>query len=716
MNPPGMRSRPSLRLTIAIILSGIVLLTTTAVIAVSYFTTRSATLETSRALMAQVAELTHRQAQNFLESPRVLADATVKNLQSGALDPGDLEDLEAQFFDALLVVDSIASLYYATPDGDFFMVRRMPDGSLLTKVVDRSGFFESGVRIAPQGDVRIVERHREIGAARTLYREVVVDADPYDPRTRPWYKGVAESGDLHWTDVYVFHTDGFPGITVGRPQLSSTGELMGVVGVDIKLVDVSAFLSQLKIGKSGTVVLFDRTGRYVAGPDASDMVADGDDNREMRSIAKSTIPEVRALADLDAFHEALSDSLQDDAEHPVRYEASDATYIGTLRSVAIPPNQEWVIAVLVPERDFLAALETAQARSVFVGSLFLLLAIGFSVLVSRWISKSLRMLVVESTEIRALRFDERRELRSSFSEVDDVLLAFESMKAGLRQFRKYLPVKLVRQLLEQELDQELGGELQEVTIFFSDVRDFTSVCETTPPKEMAVSLGRYLERLTEVVESNNGTVIEYVGDAIMALFGAPTEVPLHPVEACKAALAALDAQRALQHEFPALPDFYTRIGIHTATVAVGHFGSENRMYYGALGDGVNTAARLESANKTYGTQLLVSEGVHRVVAEHFVTRCIDLVAMKGKTQSTQLFEVLAARESASPAQVRLAERYTAAFSLYQQRAFDEAEVQFAELEAEFDDVAAGLLVRRCRTLRDTPPPEDWNGVFKMTRK
>ena len=298
------------------------------------------------------------------------------------------------------------------------------------------------------------------------------------------------------------------------------------------------------------------------------------------------------------------------AEPPqiVHLTVNDQPHIGGLVPLTIGTGQDWLIGVAAPEDDFLSALQDGNKRNALLGAILMFAALIVSRFLARWIAGTLQMLITESARIRALQLDRSEHTHVQFKEVGDVIRAFEDMKTGLRTFQRYLPIKLVRVLLEEQIEPRLGGDEREVSLYFSDIDGFTTISERLGPRRMAERLGDYLGMLSTTIQERDGTVVQFVGDEVMAMWGAPLPVAGHSDRACETALTVQDRILGLWEIDEAHPLLVTRIGLHTATVVVGHFGARDRMYYGAIGDGVNLASRLESANKQYGTNRVTSMG------------------------------------------------------------------------------------------------------------
>ena len=283
-------------------------------------------------------------------------------------------------------------------------------------------------------------------------------------------------------------------------------------------------------------------------------------------------------------------------------------------------------------------------------------------------------------------------------------------------FRHYLAPVLVDRLAADPAALRLGGEKRRVTVFFSDIAGFTTISERLRdrPERLVEILNKYLTVMTEAVEARGGYVDKYIGDAVMAIWNAPLDDPLadrHAVEAALDCLEALDRFNAelVVGEYDMTP-IGTRIGIHAGIAVVGNMGSRARLNYTATGDTVNLAARLEGANKEYGSRIMVSEDVAASLDGGFLLRRLDRLVVKGKEQPVAVFEVVGGAGGLA-ARVR---DFHAALDVYDRRDFAAAAAAFDALSAV--DPAAAVYAARCRHYLGEPPPADWNGAFAMKTK
>ncbi len=295
--------------------------------------------------------------------------------------------------------------------------------------------------------------------------------------------------------------------------------------------------------------------------------------------------------------------------------------------------------------------------------------------------------------------------------------SLEQAKTAMRAMSKYVPIDLVRKLYHDNREPALGGSLADVSLLFSDIKDFTSVSERMDPDALARALGRYFQVMTDAIHKNGGIIDKYIGDSVMALWNVPTARADHSRAVCRAALACRHAITALyqspQWTDSRLEPFPTRFGLHTAQVTVGHFGAPDRMSYTAIGDGVNLASRLEGLNKQYGTSIIVSESVYQAAGEEFRFRFLDIVAVKGRSQGIRIYE-LRGLGSEPDSEAEIIHAYEQAIAAYDARDFELA-LTLLEPQCEQDQPSA-VLAARCIAFRIHPPPERWDGVYISDRK
>ena len=285
-------------------------------------------------------------------------------------------------------------------------------------------------------------------------------------------------------------------------------------------------------------------------------------------------------------------------------------------------------------------------------------------------------------------------------------------------FGQYIPPELVEEMDKAPEEVSLAGESREMTVLFSDVRGFTSISENLEPEELTRLMNAFLTPMTRVIHQHRGTIDKYMGDAIMAFWGAPLHDPDHARHALFAAREMQQTMKTLQPDFEreGWPPLEVGIGLNTGTMNVGNMGSEFRMAYTALGDAVNLGSRLEGLTRTYGVDLIVNETTRHAVPE-FEYRELDVVRVKGKDRPVAIFEPIAPVDEVDRETRKVIKRYHAALERYRQRDWDGAERELFSLSREFpDDRVYAMYLDRIMYFRNHPPPDDWDGVFTHETK
>lgn len=289
-------------------------------------------------------------------------------------------------------------------------------------------------------------------------------------------------------------------------------------------------------------------------------------------------------------------------------------------------------------------------------------------------------------------------------------------------FSHYLAPSLVDRLAESEAELRLGGERREITVMFADLSGFTALSTRLPPEQLMAVTNTYHAMMVEAVEATGGYVNQFLGDAVMALWGAPLADPDHAASAARAALRIVENIMQAKAEADALgvPGYAVKIGVNSGPAVVGNVGAPKRYNYTAVGETVNIAARLESVPEDYGCRIVIGPATAAAIADRFVVCELDWIKVKGKNEAFSVFQLIGERSPAEEAQMRYREQYGAGLERY--RAGD-----FATAEDIWREQATGsigglppsspplIMARRCADLKSAPPAV-WDGVFVKTSK
>ena len=285
-------------------------------------------------------------------------------------------------------------------------------------------------------------------------------------------------------------------------------------------------------------------------------------------------------------------------------------------------------------------------------------------------------------------------------------------------FGHYIPPELVDEMSESPEEFSLDGENREMTVLFSDVRGFTTISEGMDPKQLTQLMNALLTPMTRVIHKNRGTIDKYMGDSIMAFWGAPLADPEHAHHALYAAMEMMDELKIMQADFKqrGWPEVNIGIGLNTGDMNVGNMGSEFRMAYTVLGDAVNLGSRLEGLTKEYGVNIIVSESTKSVIPE-FLFRELDLVRVKGKHEPVAIFEPIGHKHDVEKSVTEEISAYRKALSNFRAQSWEKAELDFFNLNRAYPDrYLYEVYLNRINVFRKEPPGDDWDGVFTHTSK
>jgi adenylate cyclase len=276
---------------------------------------------------------------------------------------------------------------------------------------------------------------------------------------------------------------------------------------------------------------------------------------------------------------------------------------------------------------------------------------------------------------------------------------------------------LVKEIMKEPEQLKLGGDKKELTILFSDIRGFTSLSEKMKPEELVHLLNEYLSDMTKIIMEQRGLVDKFIGDAIMAFWGAPLKEKKHADLACESALGMKAKLEELNKKWSkeGLPYLKIGIGIHTGKAVVGNIGSEERFDYTAIGDDVNLSSRLEGVTKQYDVYILISEFTLNELSKEFIVRELDHVTVKGKNHPIKIYEVLGKEGKISKELLEIKEHFEEGLELYKKQKWDDAIKAFHK-SLNLGDKTSKIFIERCEEFKKNPPVKDWDGVWNLKEK
>lgn len=284
-------------------------------------------------------------------------------------------------------------------------------------------------------------------------------------------------------------------------------------------------------------------------------------------------------------------------------------------------------------------------------------------------------------------------------------------------FGKYLAPEVVKQLINARGELSVGGQTKTISIFFSDIANFTNISEKLSPEKLVLLLNDYFNKMVHIITKNNGIVDKYIGDAIMALFGTPLKMENH---ADVIVSSAIEMRKSIEELKPKWEEatgleFNARIGINSGEVVVGNIGSNKMLQYTAIGDNVNLASRLEGVNKYYGTNIIISEFTYKLLKEpkKYIIRELDFIKVKGKDKPVGIFEVICFNSPEERQIMEMVTNFETALALYRSQNFIEAKILFDKFKS---DTPSSIFSERCDFFIENPPHEGWDKVFTLKSK
>jgi adenylate cyclase len=646
---------------------------------------------TSINLIKQVSKTVYKEiVDTQMHSAQILSETLAVLISQGLVDVDHLDTYLPLTYTLLKnhTLPLVEEIEWGDIKGNAYLQEKHHDGTVLTEVILYPGMITTQFRDKNEQIIKVEKK------------QIV-----YDPRNRPWYLVAKKATKFVWTHLFNYRlaSYGLLGVGAVTPVYYKDGSFHGVVFIGVRMDYFGQVIKNIPISEHDTINIMTDDGKLFATNHTKTQQGLSQQAVDVHSLS------IPGLAKSFDHYLATGETDFTFKEHGEEYVAN---YNKT--------PQNWLIAIIVPESDFIGPLK--KANLITIGFGFLILVLGI-IIISRSVNsivRPLRAIADETEEIKKFKLEPTKPIVSYIKEVARIANAIHNMKNGLRSFQKYIPATLVRQLIEKGEDAKIGGNKQQLSILFSDIAHFTTIAEQISPNELMQHLCNYLDELSRIIAEERGTIDKYIGDSIMAFWGAPLLEEFPCYQAARAALRCTAQLRILNKQWEAenLPTLQTRFGIHFGEAIIGNLGSSERLSYTAIGDSINLASRLEGTNKFYGTQIIVSESIYQTIKDQFAFRMVDCVILKGKNETTTIYELLA--ENASELSFDL-EKYSShfsqAFTHYQQRSWDKAINHFSTcIEIFPEDTLAVVFIYRCDLFKLTPPPKEWQGAWQLLDK
>lgn len=579
----------------------------------------SRTAETnSRALVdtinGQIGTAVEKEIEQIARQARAAHGAIRTLFYQNVLDSREADKREFVFLSQLQAQSSISWIVFGWPNGDFFGAHKRGDGEIeMMEIAEMEGTRR-----------RRMDRY-DVAADDIYFKERRFEPSHFMSTDQPWYDAGLASDRPRWIAV-TDHPNGRHPALVYTGPVDVYSKRIGVLAVVIHYERLSRFLASLAVGRTGAVFILDGDAAAIAVPDP-----EADETRPADMSGQPLLPIAQAALTREAGRMAETQSAT------IREVSDERVYNVTLTPLGF---SDWALATVLPEEEFLGPIQRTTRRLAFgLAAGLVLLAAASAVLARRLLAEPLAAVAGELAHVERFELGRVRRHNSQLTEIDTLSEAIVRMSSGLAAFGKYLPSDIVRSLVSEGVQPRPGGSYREITVLFADIAGFTGISERMGDSIVPL-VSAYLDLVSRQIGAHGGTIDKFIGDAVMAFWGAPSSHPQHASAACHAALACAAALR----QSPVLDDsghpIEVRIGLNSGRALVGNIGSENRLNYTAIGDTVNIASRLEAANKLYGTTILIGEETRRQAGDDIVVREIGRFAVRGRFESITIFELL----------------------------------------------------------------------------
>jgi class 3 adenylate cyclase/ABC-type nitrate/sulfonate/bicarbonate transport system substrate-binding protein len=517
-----------------------------------------------------------------------------------------------------------------------------------------------------------------------------------DIRILPGYQAAKITRTLAVTEPSINPDTGFPIISLRVPFFHGV-DFLGCASANITMDVLSRFFDKHRTSARTTTLIADRNnGEIIAFPNKQKGVRVENEKLKIATLADIDDPDVReayrqhARADTDSFI--------------FQSPANGEDLIAAFANFPDGFGQPWQVITLTPIDDFVGTLKATNRLMMIVIIILTMVELFFIYFASSRLSRPVENVSQQLQAIESLQFDLPASRPSKIREIARLESAASLLRTSLKSFSSFVPLDVVRQLIKSGIPLTLGVEPRFLTVFFSDLENFSSHSETLAPADLLVQISTYLEVVSSAISKEGGTVDKFIGDGVMAFWNAPVQRPDHVLRACAGALRAARRMERVNDAWEAegRPRIRIRIGLNCAHVLVGNVGSSTRLSYTALGDGVNVAARLEGINKLFGTTVCISDGIYDQVRTEILARPLKRVQVKGRKTEFMIYELLALRASDDPElRVRDRDEQFCQMTLQASQKFEAGDFAAAErayraiLEVFPDDSLARFMIAGC---------------------
>ncbi|MDM8565976.1 adenylate/guanylate cyclase domain-containing protein [Candidatus Halobeggiatoa sp. HSG11] len=658
---------------------------------------------------------------SYLKTPHLINQINADTLRLGALDYlSNEKEIQHLFWQQLQMFDSASYISFASEQGQYIGAERRENKTSNSNKKEQFYLYTVTAEYLANSE----------GYPEKLTSPI----ENYKPYQRPWYINTVKANKPIWSEIYAlldannFDLAVTQTVSANQPFYGNDGKLKGVLGTDIFLSQISDFLRELRIGKTGKTFIMERSGMIVASSTEEKPYLINPKNKEVQRLdaQHSKIPEINHSFEYLIKHFKYLNNIK--VSKHLEFELDGQRQYLQVKPLQDERGIDWLIVVIIPEADFMEHINANTRTTIFLCFAALLIAILISLLISKWpvmpvlrLNSAAQKLMAGKwkQDLPTERSDEIGNLARSFKSMATQLQeVFEDLEKVNKAYERFVPREFLKLLDKQSvLEINLGDQVEkEMTVLFLDVRGFTSISEKMTPQDNFEFINSYLGQMEPVIYEYHGVIDKYIGDAIMALF------PTNADDAVAGSVAMLKKlyQYNITLQSKGQDAIKIGIGLHTGKLMLGTIGGLTRMEGTVISDAVNLASRIEGMTKQYGASLLISEVTYSNLtnASQYLIRDIDKVKVKGKSKPVTVYEVF---DGDLPEILELKKKTLANFeqgiALYRCKEFSKALDCFNKvLQIYADDKATQIYVDRCKYYHENGVPDDWTGVEVLSTK
>ncbi|MET0576100.1 MAG: adenylate/guanylate cyclase domain-containing protein [Mesorhizobium sp.] len=620
----------SLQFLLGTSMVALIILVSAALAGFSYYRARNAAIEDAKAQMTTFSD-------QLIDRFSVISGQTVgfvgliASIPNAFLvpPPDRLNDKAALLREFIRRSPQLDGAYAGYPDGSFFHVINLRSEGWRRALAAPHNAVLAIRAIAPNDSGESVQHLSFEDSTEAIIKSVPARTTNYDPRVRPWYQAALDTAGTVSIGPYEMATTGKLGMTLAEAH---KGDPKIVIGADIVLDTITDFLSAQRLSPDTVAFMVDGSGNLIIHSNRGVMA---------RIVAGKAEADSVNSPETDAFIRSLKFNPEANL-----VDVGDRTFLVASKPVAsavLLKGQRVVVAA--PLDELMAPANRALVQGLAISAVVVAVAVALALLLSHLITKSLEQLTESANRLQNLDFTTPVEVPSHVAEISSLGKAMNRARDAIFTFALYVPKEFVKKSVQAGYFTGRSAKREEVTALFTDIYDFTTISEGHSPEDVVAMLSEYFDILDEAVNAHHGSIIQFLGDSIFAMWNAPIPDADHAEHACRAALAA---EQSLAHFNEAqrakgLPEFRTRFGIHTGQAVVGSVGARERLQYTAMGDTINVASRLEGMNKVYHSTILASAAVKQACEHTIEFRPRGAGQAKGRAAALELYEVIRVR-------------------------------------------------------------------------